>query len=160
MRTSLIGLILLLAALLACKEETPRTSAAPEPAAPAAPPKPTSAPGTAPSSAVKGSVVVKIDNLLSDYKDNEVAADAKYKGKRVTVVGVVKEIKKDFLDSPYVILGRNRGSDFEIPQAQCSFDENATSTLVKLKKGDVVGLLCECDGLLMNVQLTDCKLVE
>jgi hypothetical protein len=155
MRTT--GLLLVLGALLACKAPPQDTGVAPEP--PATAPKP-SLPGTAPSAAVRGTVVVKIDTLLDDYKDNEIAADAKYKGKRVTVVGVVKEIKKDFLDSPYVLVGRNHGSLFEVPQAQCAFDDAATATLAKLKKGTVVGLVCDCDGLLMNVQLTDCKLVE
>ncbi len=45
-------------------------------------------------------IFVQADELLKEYKSNEVRADGKYKGRRVVVVGGIGDIKKDVLDSP------------------------------------------------------------
>lgn len=44
-------------------------------------------------------VVVPVADLVGDYKANEVRGDAKYKGKRVQVTGIVSDVKKDFTDN-------------------------------------------------------------
>src|ERR1700722_11232656 len=45
------------------------------------------------------------DELYSAYKENEVSADTSYKGKIVIISGIIRDIGKDILDSPYVIVG-------------------------------------------------------
>ena len=54
----------------------------------------------------KAATVVSVDawTLVADYKDNEVAADEKYKGKTLKVNGFIGDIKKDITDTMYVIL--------------------------------------------------------
>ena len=54
---------------------------------------------------------VDLDELLSDYKGNEVAADKKYKGKFIEVSGTARDIKKGFMDEMYIEVGT--GAAFE-----------------------------------------------
>jgi len=106
----------------------------------------------------KPDVTVGIAQLLKDYKGNEVRADATYKGKRVRVTGTVDDIKKDIMDSIYVTIGT--GAQFEIPQAQCYFDDDFAKKAASLEHGQKITVDCDAAGLMMNVQMKDCSLVE
>ncbi len=155
-----MGTTLLLAAL-ACKAPSKSEpgndppSAAPsasQPEAAATKPKP---------------IVVHPRDLLADYKANEVRADAKYKGKRVIVIGVVDEIKKDVLDSIYVIVAppecvghRLENPKCGIEQVQAFFEDDQTSVAAGLDKGKVVAFDCTVEGLMMNVILKKCSLAK
>ena len=97
---------------------------------------------------------VSLEDLLSAYKNNEVAADARYKGRRVSVNGLVGEIKKDILDNPYVTLGYGR--EFEIPEVQCMLAPSMSVKAVQLQKRQTLTLEGRVDGLLFNVLLRDC----
>jgi hypothetical protein len=97
---------------------------------------------------------VSIDTLLGDYKGNEVAADARYKGRRIQTTGLVGEIKKDILDRPYVTVGHGR--DFEIPEVQCFLARSHTDRATGLRKGQAITMVGTVDGLMMNVLMSDC----
>ena len=99
---------------------------------------------------------VKIRQILSDYKGNEVKADNTYKGKLIRVTGVVGEIKKDITNSLYVTIGT--GADFEIPVIQAFFDDTKNNQLANLHKGQNITVTCRVDGLMMNVLAKDCSL--
>lgn len=103
---------------------------------------------------------VKINawQLLSEYKSNEVAADQKYKGKILEVSGIVGDIKKDILDDLYVTLGS--GGRFEMQQVRCSFQKKYTERLASLRKHSRLTVRGRCKGLMMNVMLEDCIIVE
>src|SRR4051812_16911126 len=90
----------LLAALLACKggssssgdsNTAPALSALPSVASSAAP----SASDSASSNPLKGAIPVLARDLYAAYQANEVAADDKYKGKKLAVVGAMTAIEKD-----------------------------------------------------------------
>jgi hypothetical protein len=98
--------------------------------------------------------LVKINDILSLYKDNEVKADLQYKNKCIEVTGSVDLIKKDFLDNMYVTLGT--GAIFEIPVIQCHLNKEQEMTAANLTKGQKVTVKGRVDGLMMNVQLKDC----
>jgi len=97
---------------------------------------------------------VNIREILSAYKNNEVGADNKYKGKRIQVTGRINSIKKDILDNLYVTLGT--GAQFEIPQIQAFFDDSMNNQLGQLSKGSPLTVVCRVDGLMMNVLAKDC----
>ncbi len=99
---------------------------------------------------------VELATLLSEYKDNEVRADAAYKGKTVKVTGAVDDIKKDILNNPYITIGT--GKQFEIPQIQCSLAKSSVSAAMQLSKGAKVTVVGKVGGLMMNVQLSDCAI--
>ena len=94
---------------------------------------------------------VNADDLYKAYEANEVAADEKYKGKLVKVHGFVKNIGKDILDNPYVVLG---GEGF-LDGVQCTFPDNASSkkSLSEMNKGDSVWVIGEVEGKLGHVQV-------
>lgn len=93
--------------------------------------------------------------MLTAYKDNEVRADAMYKGKYLRVRGVVADIKKGLGDGMYVVLGRGSTARLEIPQIQCHLGPGQEKAAAALQGIWVTG---RCDGLLMHVQLKDCDL--
>lgn len=95
-----------------------------------------------------------IRKLLADYSNNEVGADNKYKGKQVQVTGTVTDVKKDIIDNLYVTLGT--GKQFEIPELQAYFDDSMNSHLGDLNKGQKLTVICQIDGLMMNVLGKDC----
>lgn len=101
----------------------------------------------------KGQTVSAID-LVQAFQDNEVRADENYKGKIFYVEGIVGNIKKDLMDNIYVTL---KGSEM-FREVQCYFNDKATAS--RLEKDMKVTFKGECDGLMMNVQMKNCKLVE
>lgn len=98
-------------------------------------------------------VVIDAEALLKEYKDNEAAADQKYKGKVVQISGVVGEIRQSPSAQIYVTVGT--GAAFELPMAQCFFDVSAAAKAATLKKGDPVTIKGRVDGLILNVVIQD-----
>lgn len=103
-------------------------------------------------------IVMSASDLMAAYKNNEVSADLKYKGKLIQVTGKVGDIKKDLFDNIYVTIGT--GAMFEIPEVQAFFDQSDVMKAASLSKGQKVTVVGRCDGLMMNVMLKDSKFVE
>ncbi len=93
-------------------------------------------------------------SLMQNYINNEVRADENFKGKSFYVEGIVTDIKKDIMGDIYVTL---EGSEM-FREVQCYFDDS--SIAAQLEKGMHVTFFGKCDGLMMNVLMKDCKLVE
>ncbi|HEY6242711.1 MAG TPA: hypothetical protein VIX17_02120 [Pyrinomonadaceae bacterium] len=100
------------------------------------------------------SYTLSADQLYSEYKANEVAADAKYKGKIVLVSGTIQNIGKDILDSAYIVVG---GEGF-LDGIQCSFTKGEEGSVARLSKGQRVSVKGEVSGKMGNVQLNKCSL--
>ncbi|WP_369411580.1 OB-fold protein [Longitalea luteola] len=96
---------------------------------------------------------ITANQLIAQYKANEVSADNTFKGKTFNVSGKVADIKKDVLNHIYVTLH----SDNIIRKVQCYFED--AETAAKLSKDMQVTFMGRCDGLMMNVLMKDCKLV-
>lgn len=97
---------------------------------------------------------VDIKALLGEYKDNEVRADSRFKGKFVEVRGTVGDIKKDLTGDTYVTIGT--GEAFEIPVFQCSVAEGQNGAAAALSKGQKATVRGTITGLMMNVLGDDC----
>lgn len=133
-RSGLIGVAIaaVLAALLACKQPS----------------------GSSGGSPIRERVVAAPGELLKSYQDNQVAADAVYKGKRLAITGVVDSVKTTFLGGVDLHIGT--GAKFEIMHVTCNF-KPAPERLSKLKPGDSVSVEGDCDGgTSFGVQLTNC----
>lgn len=89
--------------------------------------------------------------LFSDYEENEISADDKYKGKVIRVSGKVAKIGKDILDTPYVEFAATA-----VFGVQCMFDD--AGALTSLKKGQELTVRCKGDGKLGNVILRGCMI--
>lgn len=92
--------------------------------------------------------------LYSAYDDNEVAADAKYKGKVVVVSGVIQDIGKDLADDPYVVIG----GEGVLDGVQCTFADSKSEELASLSKGQKATVKGKVVGLFGNVQIENSTL--
>lgn len=106
-----------------------------------------------------------VKRLHGDYQDNEIAADAKYKGKWFVVTGRIGEISKDFMGDPYLVFTADRygvsmvradlfadqvcGLSKEKGVVSCSALERAA----KLKKGQTIDVECKGGGMVMSIPL-------
>lgn len=113
---------------------------------------------TAQQATPEPAIVVTSDKLASDYKDNQVAADAKYKDKIVEVTGTVDSIGKDITDSSYVTFeGESQYS--VINKVQAFFSKSNESALIDVKKGQKLTLRGRVEGGSFNVILRDSEIV-
>jgi hypothetical protein len=96
---------------------------------------------------------VNAKELYDEYKANEVAADQKYKGKVVIVAGTVKDIRKDLMDRPYILIGES-----ELLGIRCTFVSKDSSPIAHLQKGQRVSVKGKVSGKVMDVMLKECSL--
>lgn len=99
--------------------------------------------------------------LASLYKDDESAAEALYKGKKIIVSGEVVGVRVTFTDDVIVELPGN--DDFSNVQAELHRDLDRYTGL--LMEGEYVGLYCSVRGRVLNdsaslVYLEDCESVD
>ena len=98
-------------------------------------------------------------DLVEEYKENEVSADSKYKGKTVKVTGIVKDIGKDILDSAYITI--NDGKDITWDYAQCYFkNKDEVAKIENLSKGDMVTLIGMVCNYSLTITINKCVFVE
>jgi len=98
--------------------------------------------------------------LCQEYKTNQVAADDKYSGKTVEVVGTVGKIGEGLLGGPYVNLDAGEGA-----QVTCSFPDRNRSQVASLSPRQSVTIRGTCEGLkpgilVRSVSLHDCSVVR
>lgn len=95
--------------------------------------------------------------LFQEYQQNEVLADARYKGKGLKVTGVVGGIKKGLLDE--AVLELKTTNQFESVLVYLSSSENATAAA--LLKGTVVTVVGAGDGVIVGSPvLRKCHFVD
>ncbi|WP_395854744.1 zinc-ribbon domain-containing protein [Cystobacter fuscus] len=114
--------------------------------------------GAAPTKRRVDAKQVELRTLLAEYTDNEVRADASFKGKLIQTSGVVDDVKRDVLNTVYVIVGT--GKRYEVRQVQCFLDEDNAQTVASLTKGSRVTIRGRVEGLMMNVLVKDCEIVQ
>lgn len=100
------------------------------------------------------SYAVTAEDLFSEYKDNEIAADNKYKKKIVSVSGVIQHIGKDIMNEAYIVIG---GRGF-LDGVQCFFPRSAETELGSLSVGRRVTIKGEVGGKMGNVLIRNCTI--
>ena len=85
--------------------------------------------------------------MVADYTASESEADDKYKGKVVVVTGVISEIYRGFLYTPYVDLEAG---------VRCSFSDNEDEVMLTLVEGQTISMKGQGDRLLFGVELRGC----
>lgn len=97
--------------------------------------------------------------LIEEYKDNEVAADAKYKDKIVQFTGVVGSIGKDFLDEVYITVGD--GTEITWDYAQCYFKkQEQIDKVTNLHEGDTVTVIGKVGSYSLSLSVKKCEIVD
>lgn len=105
-------------------------------------PVPTSTPEAPP-------IVVAAGRLLAEYANNEVAADARYKDRRVEISGLVTRVRKNALGAVFVDVGT--GAPFEYQEVLCEVAPTQVTVAAALNKGDRVVLRGRVRGMLMGL---------
>lgn len=103
-------------------------------------------------------IKVTAAELSADYKANEVAADAKYKGRLVEVSGIVDTIGKDILDTPYIAFAA--GQYDIIDRVQCMFSKSDEPVLAAVAKGQRITLRGTVSGKLGNILVQGCAIAN
>ncbi len=96
--------------------------------------------------------------LYLDYKANEIAADAKYKGKILKVTGIVVDIGKFLGTSEITLLGEDTVG---VSGVRCKFNKDNESQLLQLSKGQEITVQGKCTGFSVTyVTLENCLVTE
>jgi|GEM_PF-1831243 len=100
-------------------------------------------------------VDVSAGTLYNDYKDNELAADKKYKGKLLRISGAVDSVAKT-LGSVHVRL-KSSGS---FGTVSAEMDEREEEKAAELTKGQAVTLVCVGHGKTLMPHVKDCRMAQ
>lgn len=102
-------------------------------------------------------MVVDYKTLFKDYEDNPIAADEKYRYKKLRVTGSIKKIDREIMQHPYVTFAVKE----YFGSVNLYFSKDEESKIAKLKKGQTITVEGNCEGLkLGDVHLNDCILVR
>jgi hypothetical protein len=103
---------------------------------------------------MKVDIEISANSLYGAYEQNEVAADEKYKNKKLGVTGIIGDIGKDVFDEPYVSLKISY-----LQNINCYFDDKNNKLISKLRKGQRITVIGNCEGKsITNVILKDCEI--
>jgi len=97
---------------------------------------------------------ISAPDLNQAFTDNQIQAEKNYKGKVLTVTGVVRQIQKEITGKyPLVTIGTGFVGD-----VNCQLLKEYEDKAAELKKGDEVRITGICDGFLMLVLMKDCAI--
>lgn len=91
--------------------------------------------------------------LVSAYVENEIAADQRFKGKRLRIGGPIADIGRDILDNAYITFA----SADALREVQVFFDEDLEGRVASLRRGQSVTVTGTCKGLMMHVLIDDAR---
>jgi TonB family protein len=92
-------------------------------------------------------IAVTVPKLWADYRANQVAADDRYKGKRLVVEGQVASVNKGTTDDAYVLLSTFDASEPIHADIKAEYQAEATT----LRTGQIITVDCDGAGLTMGV---------
>lgn len=123
---------------------------------------PSSKPSTAQSQPASDAATVSALDLIAAYKDNELAGDKKFKGKKLIVSGSIREVgteKALFGQSTFVELyGRDK---YDNPRVKCYLSSSQKDQAADLSPDTRTTVQGQCDGLQRGkIVLKDCRFVE
>lgn len=98
---------------------------------------------------------ITAEKLSSEYMADEDIADAKYKGKVLSVTGMVTGIDENLVGTYFVKLSGGSIADIEI---QCIFDKNSGAQVAALQVDETITVSGICDGAYAAVKLVQCEI--
>lgn len=98
---------------------------------------------------------ILVEDIVSNYHANEINADARFKNRIVCARGTTENIGKDIAGTPYIAF-RAPASSFRT--VQCMFDDE--SVLLNIRPGVALTICGECKGLMINVLLDNCRIMN
>lgn len=98
-------------------------------------------------------IAVDAQDLYSSFNSNQVAADQQYKDRIVSITGLVQNVGRDILGTPYVMLAS--GKPYAVWGVQCLFSTSDEAKLARLTKGQKITVRGKVTGYLINVIVED-----
>lgn len=98
-------------------------------------------------------IAVTANELVKAYKDNEIAANDKFKGKDLLVSAKIDSIDASLGDKPVLILAS--GLDFGMSNPQADLAESDQAKAKDLKKGQQIKLLCKGNSEVAGTPMLD-----
>jgi hypothetical protein len=106
-------------------------------------------------------VSVKADDLLKDYQSNALAADGKYKGKRIVITGKVGSVQKAPLYGYVLQLMPFEANELSLTGVTCILGHEPQPEVAQLKEGDSVKVIGTCDGQVVGqLKIAKCLLMK
>jgi uncharacterized protein (DUF1330 family) len=93
--------------------------------------------------------------LYQEFETNEAASTEKFNGKVLEVTGKVSSVEDGNDETRNVTLLE----DDQFAGVICTF-QNASGTVMDIKSGDIITVRGVCSGMLMDVLLNNCVLIE
>ena len=101
-------------------------------------------------------IEVTLNELFSAYKENQVAADSKFKNKKIKVTGRISDFGT-ILGFGNPTISFSHGFD----SLTMTFDKSYSDRIGQLKKGDTIIVEGKCTGSFAgDISMNDCKIIE
>jgi len=100
------------------------------------------------------SVSITVDSLCSIFANNEVKANALYLDKVLDLKGKITDIEKD--ENRYSLFFKNKDESINI---SCEMDTTQNNEISNLKIGDDINIKGFCIGMLIDIELSKCRLI-
>lgn len=105
-------------------------------------------------------IEVDYNTLHKEYMDNPIAADAKYKGKILSLTGNVDSIDREIAGNTYITF--QVGASYDFQNIRITFKKSEEEKVAQLKKGQTVTIKGKCNGTLLSttVSLIDSEIIN
>lgn len=107
-------------------------------------------------SKVKADYILKVSELVNEFNQDETTASAKYIDKIVEITGPVLTFEATSDSTMNVTLADKN----QMSGVICTFNNITNPALTEIKEGDIITIRGVCSGMLMDVLLNDCVIVE
>lgn len=104
----------------------------------------------------KANHVIAANNLFNEFNANEAQANKKYMGLVIEVNGSIADISEDQKGDKVVMLK----NDDDFPGVLCTLTKKETDKISSYKTGQPIKIRGICTGMLMEVVLKDCVIIE
>lgn len=109
------------------------------------------------SVALDSAITVTAAQVAMEYATNELAADSKFKGKSVILVGIVLTVGKDEVNDPFVDL---YSTIAQLPKVRANLRQDAIPQAAKLIPGSQTILACVGDGKTEVPEFKSCRVLD
>jgi|GEM_PF-4059228 len=91
--------------------------------------------------------------LYRVFDNNEIAAEARYKGNKIVITGIVKGVKKNIAGQPVVNLDAGT-----LKFISCRFPKDSMGQLANIQKGEQERFACTVDyKMVTTIHLSNCS---
>ena len=95
-------------------------------------------------------IMVDATKYQSDYDANEIAADKRYRGRKILLVGTIRSIEKDFMERGYLTLGAD-----SLLGVRAQLSDRGMAGAESLRAGSRIYLVCDSGERIIGTATAD-----